>query len=165
VREHENNKRELKKAVTGYVFNAVLVILAALFLPVFGEALAAQGGMGNTFFGTLFLAASTSMPEVVVSLMAIRLRAFDMAVGNILGSNIFNIFILAIDDVFYASGSLFRAIDHNHIISIMFVTLMTAIAGLGMMTKSGRTFWKLGADTLVILILYLCLLSILFLSE
>jgi Ca2+/Na+ antiporter len=40
--------------------------------------------------GNLFLAISTSLPEVVVSLAAVRLGALDLAVGNVLGSNLFN---------------------------------------------------------------------------
>lgn len=53
----------------------------------------------KVFFGTLFIAAATSLPEVVVSIAAIRLGTIDLAIGNIFGSNIFNISILALDDI------------------------------------------------------------------
>jgi cation:H+ antiporter len=44
---------DLKKAIRGYVFNALIVIGAAIFLPYFGEHITAQTGLGKTFFGTL----------------------------------------------------------------------------------------------------------------
>ena len=158
----ERNKVELKRAVTAYVANAVLVIGAALFLPYFGEQLAQLGGMSNTFFGTLFLAAATSLPELVVSYAAIRMGAFDLLVGNLLGSNVFNIFILALTDIFYTEGSLYANINAEHLESVIVVIIMTAVAGLGFMAKPQRKIWRLSIDTLIISILYVGLMVTLF---
>lgn len=65
----------LKKAIGGYAINACIVIGSAVFLPYFGEHIALQTGLNNSFFGTLFLAAVTSLPELVVLLAALRLGA------------------------------------------------------------------------------------------
>ena len=154
--------RSLKKILIRYMMSAFVVISAALFLPKFGEKIAQQTGLGNTFFGTLFLAAATSLPELSVSLSCVKLKAFDIAVGNILGSNIFNVFVLALDDFFYKSGSLFAHISGLHMTSIFFLIIMSSVTGLGVLQKSGRTFWKLGWDTLIIVILYITLLIILY---
>jgi len=158
----ERNKTELKGAVTVYVANAVLVIGAALFLPYFGEQLAHLSGMSSTFFGTLFLAAATSLPELVVSFAAIRMGAFDLLVGNLLGSNVFNIFILALTDIFYTEGSLFSIIHTDHLESVIVVVIMTAVAGLGFMAKPKKKIWRLSIDTLIISILYVGLMMTLF---
>jgi cation:H+ antiporter len=158
----EHNKTELKRAVTAYVANAVLVIGAALFLPYFGERLAHLSGLSNTFFGTLFLAAATSLPELVVSFAAIRMGAFDLLVGNLLGSNVFNIFILALTDMFYTEGSLFSNIHTDHLESVIVVIIMTAVAGLGFMAKPQKKIWRLSLDTFIILILYAGLMVTLF---
>lgn len=61
---------------------------------------------GRSFVGTLFMALVTTMPEMAVTLSPLHLRALDMAIGNLLGSNLFNVFILAIDDLFYLRGPL-----------------------------------------------------------
>ena len=160
----ENNKSELKKVFIAYGINALLVIIAAFFLPYFGEHIAAQSGLGNTFFGTVFLAASTSLPELVVSFAAIRMGSFDLSVGNLLGSNIFNIFILALDDIFYTKGSLFANIKKDHLDSVIIVIIMTAVVGLGLMIKPTRKFWRLSFDTLIILLLYIGLMLTLYLK-
>lgn len=157
---------DLKKAIGGYAINALIVIGAAVFLPYFGEHIASQTGMGNSFFGTLFLAAATSLPELVVSLAALRMGALDMAVGNLLGSNVFNMLILGIDDVFYREGSLFKAISPSHLLSVLITIIMTAVVGLGLLFKpKKKQFWLLGLDTFVILVLYIALIIYLFIKN
>ena len=156
----------LKKAIGGYALHACIVIGAAVFLPYFGEHIATLTGLGNSFFGTLFLAAGTSLPELVVCLAALRIGAIDMAVGNLLGSNVFNMFILGIDDIFYREGSLFKAIDPAHLLSVFITIIMTAIAGLGLLFKpKKKQVWLFSLDTFIILILYLALMFYLFIKS
>ena len=156
----------LKKAIGGYALNALIVIGAAVFLPYFGEQIAAHTGLGNSFFGTLFLAAATSLPELVVSLAALRMGALDMAVGNLLGSNVFNMFILGIDDVFYREGSLFKDISSSHLLSVFITISMTAVVGLGLLFKpKKKQLWLLSLDTFIILFLYVALIVYLFMKN
>ena len=77
---------------------------AALWLPRLGAELARQTGLGEAFVGSLFIAITTSLPEIVVSLTAVRIGALDLGIGNVLGSNLFNLLILGLDDVFYRKG-------------------------------------------------------------
>lgn len=157
---------DLKKAIAGYALNAVIVIGAAIFLPYFGEHIAAHTGLGNSFFGTLFLAAATSLPELVVSLAALRMGSADMAVGNLLGSNVFNMFILGIDDVFYRGGSLFKDISQSHLLSVFITIIMTAVAGLGLLFKpKKKQVWHFSIDSFVILLLYIALIIYLFIKK
>ncbi len=155
-------QKELRKSLRIYAMNAVVVMGAAFFLPHFGDGIAKGVGLEASFFGTLFLAATTSLPELVVSISALRLRSYDMLVGNLLGSNIFNILILALDDVFYTQGSLFSAISPLHLVSILAVAAMTAVAGLGIFIKPQKKFWRMGADTVVISLIYLALVAVLY---
>jgi len=155
----------LRNAIGGYALNALVVIGAAVFLPYFGEHIASHTGLGNSFFGTLFLAGATSLPELVVSLAALRLGALDMAVGNLLGSNVFNMFILGIDDVFYTEGSLFKSISTSHLLSVFITIIMTAVVGLGLLFKpKKKQIWLLSLDTFIIVLLYLALIAFLFLK-
>jgi cation:H+ antiporter len=159
------DKKNLRKTIMLYALNAAIVVFAALFLPYFGNHIAVHSGMGNTFFGTLFLAASTSLPELVVSITAIRIGSLDMAVGNLFGSNIFNILILAIDDVFYREGSLFSQLKPEHLLSILFIIIMTAVASIGLLFRAERKRFILAADTFIILLLYSGLMVLLYISR
>lgn len=161
----EGNVKTLRKTLTLYGLNAAIVVGAALFLPYFGKHIAELSGLGNTFFGTLFLAASTSLPELVVSVSSLRIGSLDMAVGNLFGSNIFNIFILGIDDVFYREGSLFNKIELSHLLSILTVIVMTAVATIGLLFKAERKKFILAGDTFIILLLYVALMTVLYRSR
>lgn len=157
-----DTKAQIKKVFSAYIMHALIVVGAAMFLPFFGEQIAEQTGLGNTLFGTFFLAASTSLPELVVSITAIRLMSFDLTVGNLLGSNIFNMLILAIDDIFYTKGSLFGKAQVTHLETIIAVIIMTSVIGLGLLAKSNRKFWRFGFDTFIIVVLYILLMIYLF---
>ena len=152
------NKKALLHAISIYSMQAAIVILSALFLPYFGEHIAQKTGMGNSFFGTLFLAITTSLPELVISISALRIGAVDMAIGNLLGSNVFNIFVLAINDLFYAEGSLYTAISETHLLSILTSVIMTAVVAIGLTIRPEKKRWYLGQDTFIILILYIGLM-------
>jgi cation:H+ antiporter len=157
---------EFKKVISGYALHAFIVLGTALFLPYFGKHIAAHTGLGNSFFGTLFIAAATSLPELVVSLSALKMGALDMAVGNLLGSNVFNIFILGIDDVFYKEGSLFNDISPTHLFSIFIIIIMTSVVGLGLLFKPKRKqLWLLSVDTFILVVLYVILIIYLFLNR
>jgi cation:H+ antiporter len=151
---HADTDLTLRQVVARYALFALIIILAALALPFFAEHIAEQSGLGQSFVGTLFLAVSTSLPEIAVSLAAVRMGAADMAVGNLLGSNIFNIFILFLDDVFYTKGHLLKDASEANLVSVFFVVLMSATAIIGLVFPSKEKRVVLAWDTWVIFLLY-----------
>jgi cation:H+ antiporter len=72
------------RAFAMYGLNALLVIGAAIWLPLLGDKIAALTGLGRTFVGSILIALSTSLPEVVVSFSAVRMGAVDLALGNLM---------------------------------------------------------------------------------
>lgn len=139
----------LRTAVLHYGAAAVLVVGAALWLPRLGAELARQTGLGEAFVGSLFIAITTSLPEIVVSLAAVRIGAIDLGIGNVLGSNLFNLLILGLDDVFYRQGPLLTAADASHGIAVVAVVTMYALFLIGLtyrvMTKRFAVAWDTGA--------------------
>jgi len=153
----------LKRATGLYLVNAAVVVGAALFLPRFAEEIARETGLGESFTGTLFLAASTSLPEIAVSVAAIRSGLLDMAVGNLLGSNMFNILILAVDDMFYTKGELLKDADDSNLVSVFSVIIMTSIATAGLIYQSkARKRFLLAWDTFLILLVFIFNLVLLY---
>ncbi|MBL7857152.1 MAG: sodium:calcium antiporter [Cyclobacteriaceae bacterium] len=151
-------KSTIRKALFIYCLHALIVISAALFLPYFGENIAQQTGLSDSFFGTLFLAITTSLPEFVISISALRIGALDMAMGNLMGSNVFNIFVLGICDLFYTSGSFYAAISQTHLLSILASIVMTAVVAIGLIVRPEKKIWRLSLDTFTILIIYILLM-------
>lgn len=114
----------LKRAIIGFAIAAVIILISGSFLSITGDKIATVTGLGSSFVGSFLIAASTSLPEAVSVLIALQLRNHNLAIGSILGSNIFNILILIGSDVFYRQSSILSSVSGVH--------LITAIAGLGL---------------------------------
>lgn len=113
--------------------SALCITVAASVLPGVGESIADQTGLGKTFVGSVFIALSTSLPELVVSGSALRQGARDLAVGNVLGSNLFNLCILAFDDVLYRPGPLLDRIEAGHALTAIGAIAVKAVAILAVL--------------------------------
>ena len=92
-------------------------------------------GWSRSFVGTLFMAFVTTLPEIAVTLSAVRPRALDMAIGNLLGSNLFNVTVLAIDDIFYARGPLLADVSPVHAGTAVPATVMTGRVMIGLVMR------------------------------
>ncbi len=151
-----------KTAIVNYSINAIVVVIAAAFLPTIGEEIAETTGLGQTFVGNIFIALSTSLPEIVVSMSAVKIDAIDLAIGNLFGSNIFNIFILAIDDIFFVKGPLLVYVNPNHIIAALSAIAMTTIAIIGLTYRAEKKKLFLAWDSICILLVYIVNLMLLY---
>ncbi len=120
---------------------AALVVLAAgSWLPKVADGLATTLGLSRSFVGTVLMAVVTTLPEMAVTLGALRLGALDMAIGNLLGSNLFNVMILAVDDVFYVRGPLLADAASVHAGTAVTALVMTGLVIIGLvMRPQGRT--------------------------
>ena len=128
----------LRQAASRYVVAAALVVAAGTALPFVGAELARVNGWHQSFVGTVFVAAITSVPELVVTLAALRLGALDMAFGNLLGSNLFDVAILAVDDVLYLRGPILEHAATVHTVSALSAMLMSALVVLGILLRPRR---------------------------
>lgn len=154
----------LSTAYFRYFLNAVLLVIGAVGLPYFAITMATLYELEQSFVGTLFVAATTSLPELVVSIAAVRMGTVDIAVGNLFGSNLFNIVILAVDDAFYSRGLLLASANPNHMLSALAAIMMTSVAAIGLTYRPERKRIILAADSLVILFIYLLLITTLYIS-
>ena len=159
---HDAGGLSLRRIVLWYSFFAFIIIASALALPFFAEHLAEETGLGKSFVGTLFLAVSTSLPEIAVSIAAVRMGSIDLAVGNLLGSNLFNVFILAIDDVFYTKGNLLKDASDMHILSVFSTLIMTAVVIIGLTITSGGKRFRMAWDSFLIFLIYILNLVLLY---
>ena len=146
----------LRRALLGYAVAAMVVVAAAVALPFFGKALAAQMGWQESFVGTLFVAAATSLPEAVVTVAALRIGALDMAIGNLFGSNLFNILILALDDLLYMKGPLLSHVSAVHAVSALSAVMMSGVAVVGLFYRPRlRVFRTVGWASIALFVFYL----------
>lgn len=154
----------LRQAVWRYATAALAVLAAGTWLPFIGVDLADAMGWHRTFVGTLFVAGVTSLPELVVTIAALRIGAVDMAIGNLLGSNLLNIVILAVDDLFFLRGPLLEHVSPMHAASAASGVVMSGIVILALLYRPrGRHFRAVGWTSLALLTVYLLNAYLLFL--
>jgi cation:H+ antiporter len=146
----------LRTAIIRFALAACVVAGAGVWLPFVATDLANAMGWNKSFVGSLFVALATSMPELAVTLSALRMGALDMAIGNLLGSNLFNVLILAVDDVFYHPGVLLANVSPVHAVTAASAITMTGLAMVGLFFRPGsRVLRAVGWISLGLLAMYL----------
>ena len=144
----------LWRALLGFAVATGVLVLITPWLVRSSSEIAEITGLGAGFVGTTLLATVTSLPETVAVVAAARIGAFDMAVGNLFGSNVFNMFALGVADLFYAEGRFLGAIDPNFALVAMLGLLLTNLALIGNIARVERRLAFVESDALLILLLY-----------
>ncbi|UTR11122.1 sodium:calcium antiporter [Evansella sp. LMS18] len=137
VESHHTRAISVKRAKIGFAIAAAIIFASGSLLTLSGDAIAAATGLSSSFVGSFLIAGATSLPEVVTVLVAIQLLNYNLAVGNILGSNIFNLLILVLSDVLYRGGSILSVASP--------VSAVTALAviGLNIIVLGAIMFWRI----------------------
>ncbi len=156
-------KVTLKKALCYYAVNALLVVVAATYLPHLADQIATATSLGRTFVGTIFVAVVTTLPELVVSIAAVKIDATDLMFGNLLGSNLFNLAILGLDDLLYVKGPILADASPAHVVTANAAMAMTAIAVIGLTYRVSKKRLLFGWDSWAILAVYLSAVTVVYL--
>ena len=142
--EHNYADSSLTRAFVAYGVSAVIVVCAAILLAGTGEGLSEAMGWDRSFVGTQFLAVSTSLPELAASIAALRIMAPELAITNVLGSNLFNMgFVLFLDDVSYTSGPIWDVVSPIHGLTAIIAVVMTMVVLVPSVSKVKLGFGRL----------------------
>ena len=149
-----SKRRALSRALSIYLLSALAIFIAAPFLADAAGKIADSSGLGKTFVGSTLVAFCTSLPEVVSTMTALRIGAFDLAVGNIFGSNAFNMLLLIPLDWFH-SGNLLGGIAQNHVLTALAVILATSVALMGQLyhEEKRKTFIEPDAVAVIAIVI------------
>ncbi len=154
----------LRFAIGGFGLSAGAIVLAAPYLASAAGVLAEQTGLGGTFVGTTLVALATSLPELVASLTALRMGAPDLALGNVFGSNVFNMVLLVPIDLAYP-GSLFAAISAAHVVTALATIVVTAVVVMGQLYQAERRVRLIEPDGVLIIGLVVASLVMVYLMK
>lgn len=142
----------LWKPVVVFSVAALVLFLAGPRLAYTAGQLADLSGLGKTFVGTTLVALCTSLPELVASITALRMGSFDLVIGNVFGSNVFNmILFLPLDAVH--PGSLFADISPSHAVTSFAVILATTVAVAGQLYHVEKRRRVIEPDALLMLLI------------
>lgn len=148
--QHVVREGSLRKAVALFAVAALVLVVAGPRLAAAAHAIADRSGLGGTFIGTTLVAVTTSLPELVASLAAVRLGAPDLAIGNVFGSNAFNMTLFVALDA-AQKGPLFSAVSPVHAVTAFAVVVATAIAVLGQLYHVEKRLPVIEPDALLVI--------------
>jgi cation:H+ antiporter len=156
-RLHEPSQAQamsLGKALAGFAVCAVVVLIAGPYLAEAAGELAEQTGLGQTFVGTTLVALSTSLPELVSMIAALRMGAADLAIGNVFGSNAFNMILLAPLDLAQRE-SLFAVVSQRNAVTCIAAVLATQVAVMGQLYRSESRTRFIEPDAWLVIVIVL----------
>ncbi|MDA2909765.1 hypothetical protein MYX04_02400 [Nitrospiraceae bacterium AH_259_D15_M11_P09] len=145
----------LRRASMGFAAAALAILVAAPLLADSAIKIAEATGISTTFIGTSLVAITTSLPELVTTFAAVRLGAFDLAVGNLFGSNAFNMFAMFFADVAYRPGSLLNAVNNTHAVTALVGILLMNVGLMGIIYRAKKRFPLIEPDSVLIVVGYL----------
>jgi cation:H+ antiporter len=144
----------LGRAFLGFGAATTALVFITPFMVDSANQIAVVTALGTGFIGATLVAITTSLPEMVATIAAVRIRAFDLAVGNLFGSNLFNMFALALTDFFLLDGRFLAVIDFDFALVGMIGLGLTALGLIGNIARVERRLLFLEIDALLILIVY-----------
>ena len=136
-----------------YLMSAGVIVGSAIWLAQLGDSVAEEMGLEASFVGTQFLAVSSSLPELATSIAAIRINAPNLAISNLLGSNLFNMgFVLFVTDAAFTEGALWSNVSPIHTLTSIVAVIMTGVVIIALInrcrTRPNR-FWTFEAVMLI----------------
>lgn len=152
----------LTRALLGYFVAAAMIVVAAPYLAEAAGKIAELTGLGKTFVGTTLVALCTSLPELVSTVAAIRMGSFELAMGNIFGSNAFNMLIMVPLDFFH-NGPILASVSRMHVFTCLAIMLITSVAVMGQLYQVENRKRFIEPDAFLVITLVLLSLFILYL--
>jgi cation:H+ antiporter len=148
------NHLRLRRAWIGFGVSTLALVLLAPALVVSAEVFAQESGLTTTFVGTLIIGLTTSFPEMAAVFAAVRLGAYDLAVGDIFGSNAFNMTIFAAMDLFYLKGDIMPALSLDHILTGLLAVMAMSLGIFAVLYRNPRQEGPAWAESVLILMVY-----------
>lgn len=147
---NDSPNRSWRGPVMGFVICATVIVFAGPFLADAAGKIADASGLGKSFIGTTLVAFSTSLPELVTSLAALRMGAHDLAIGNVFGSNAFNMILFLPLDLVHP-GPLLAAVSSQHAITAVAAIWATLVVMLGQLYQVERRRRIIEPDALLVI--------------
>ena len=146
---------ELIQALLLFAGSSVLILFCGYFLARYGDVLAELMGWGRIWAGTILVAVATSLPELLANITAVSRNQPELAGGDLLGSNMFNMFILAVVALVFGGTRFFERVAPQHKFLILIAIALTGLAVLLGAFPMGVSFLSVGLASVLVLAAYL----------
>lgn len=160
VNPKAERQKSVKPTIVWFIFFSVVIFISGSALSITGDQIAATTGISATAVGSILIALTTSLPDGVSVFTALKLGNANLAIGAILGSNMFNVFVIPLSDFFYFGGSLWEdAGDQNILIAIAGFVLTSIVMVVLTRQKARNTFTYL-LPSLIAVVTYVAVVGV-----
>lgn len=145
-----------------FLLAAAVVSVAGWLLARTGSTIGHRIGLTDSLAGSLLVGQATSLPELVTSIAAVRLKAPTLAVANIVGGNTFDVLFIAVGDLFYRDGSIYGAVLDESIFLAGMAILATTVLVMGLIRREDYGILNIGSEGAAIFLIYVGGFGVLF---
>jgi cation:H+ antiporter len=155
TRPRNGNRGDRANLLMRFALCAAVVGFSGWVMASAGIVIVERTGLSAGIVGGIFIAVSTSLPELVVAVTAIRMGALTLAVGDIVGGNAFDTLFVAVSDIFYREGPIYASVMATERVWLGAAMLMNTVLLMGLMYRERKGFANIGMESLLILLIYL----------
>jgi cation:H+ antiporter len=160
--DDEAGDQRLAVVMTRLLASGAVVAAAGWVLARTAPEIADRTPMSESFVGSLFTAVATSLPELVVSVQAVRRGALTLAVGNIVGGNSFEVLVVAAADLVYRDGSILHAASTSQAFIIGLTALLMCVLLIGLLHRQRKGPAGIGWESTLIIVLFVAGYAVLY---
>ena len=127
--EHMTDKAQIGKTWVMLIVGLLVLISSAKLIVWGGVEMAHSFGVSDLIIGLSVIALGTSLPELAVSVASVLKKQYEMVVGNVIGSNLFNtIAVLAIPGLIHPSDVASEVIYRDYPVMLLLTVLLFIVA-------------------------------------
>ncbi len=164
IKQERSAKAEghsLREALAKTAIAGSLIFVAGYALSQTGDALAVQTGLGTGMVGFALIGLATSLPELSTIIQSIRMRRYELAFGQVLGTNFVNLSLIVVADAVFAGGPVMSELGRFETVSALLGAAMIGIMLVGLLERRDTTIMRMGYDSLIVILLFFCGLGLL----
>jgi len=146
--------RPLSHLVASTCALAAVILVAGYCISQTGDALAVQTGLGAGIVGFVLIGVSTSLPELSTLAAALRLAKYEMAIGEVLGTNFVNLSLILLADAVFTGGPVVDEIGRFETASALLGVVLTGIMLVGLLERRNARVLRMGYDSIGVILAF-----------
>lgn len=150
-KEADPDERPMGRLYVSLAGTALAILVGGAALSLSGDAIAQATGISSGLVGFLLVGFGTSLPELSSITAAVKLKRYEMAVGDIFGTNLFNIALIFLADLVYAGEPVLALAGRFETIGALTAVLITGAFVIGLLERKDRAVMRMGYDAVAAL--------------
>lgn len=133
-----------------FIISVIVTVGVAVKLSKYADIISKKSKNGGAFLGAVLLGGATSLPEITTSYTAAIINNPDLILGNILGSNLFNMLTLAFINIYFIKRRIFQHKTKEHVFTALVGLILSIYLLVGLHIKSGFQVFGIGLDSILL---------------